>query len=103
MGDRIYSVEKTIAEMSTNGVGKYTRIRWHAKKITSTREQKCNHCGYDKHVETCHIKSIGDFPKTTKMSVVNDPSNLILLCPNCHWKMDHPKCVPRDFHPAPIA
>ena len=49
----------------------------------------CEQCGWKHHVEVCHIKSISDFSKDTVVSVINDRSNLKLLCPNCHWLFDH--------------
>lgn len=55
-----------------------------AKRITA-----CEKCGYDKHVEVCHIKSISDFSLSTKLSEINSETNLIILCPNCHWEFDH--------------
>jgi len=57
---------------------------------------KCSHCGYDKHVEIAHIKPIKDFDLTTKISVINDPNNIIPLCPNCHWEFDHHNKRPPD-------
>jgi hypothetical protein len=44
---------------------------------------QCSHCGYDKHVEIAHIKAIKDFSLNTH------PTNIIALCPNCHWEFDH--------------
>lgn len=55
-----------------------------AKKITT-----CEKCGYDKHVEVCHIKPISEFSLNTKISEINSETNLIILCPNCHWEFDH--------------
>jgi 5-methylcytosine-specific restriction endonuclease McrA len=49
----------------------------------------CRNCGYDKHVEICHIRSISSFPDDIPIPVVNDLSNLVALCPNCHWEFDH--------------
>ena len=48
----------------------------------------CNNCGYDKHVELCHIKPISSFVDTDKVKDVNCEENLIQLCPNCHWEFD---------------
>lgn len=42
-----------------------------------------------KHIEVCHIRPIADYPPDTLLSVINDTSNLIGLCPNCHWEFDH--------------
>ena len=69
---------------------KYSIIKNHAREITKNKEQKCSKCGYDKHVETCHIKEISSFSLDTLVTEINHPDNLLLLCPNCHWTMDHP-------------
>ncbi len=49
----------------------------------------CANCGYDKHVEICHVQAINSFPEETPVAVINDLSNLVALCPNCHWELDH--------------
>lgn len=49
----------------------------------------CANCGYDTHVEICHIKPINSFSPETPVAVINDLSNLAALCPNCHWELDH--------------
>ena len=46
----------------------------------------CANCGYNKHVEICHIIPIASFPEDTKIKDINSPSNIIQLCPNCHWE-----------------
>lgn len=71
------------------GANRYSPIRDHARKVTGNRLQKCIICGYDRHIETCHIKEIKEFSPDTKIGIVNDPSNLVLLCPNHHWELDH--------------
>ena len=62
------------------------RARATAKKLGWN---KCSKCPYDKHFEVGHIKPIKDFDESTLLSVINHPSNLIALCPNCHWEHDH--------------
>jgi len=49
----------------------------------------CCKCGYTKHFEICHVQPIQGFPPDIPMSVVNSPENLVALCPNCHWELDH--------------
>lgn len=86
----VHVSERTIEEVIKNkGPNRYGLIRHHARKITQNRKQICQKCGYSLHVDTCHIKEIKDFPLNTKISVVNHIDNLILLCKNCHWEMDH--------------
>lgn len=53
----------------------------------------CACCGYDKHVELAHIKSVSSFDVNTLVSVVNAEENVIQLCPNCHWEFDN---LPRE-------
>lgn len=56
-------------------------------------DKPCAHCGYEDHVELAHIKAVSTFPDTATIREVNSPENIIQLCPNCHWRMDHPKKV----------
>lgn len=71
---------------------RYRKIRHHAHEVArrSLGIQQCSRCPYDKHVELAHIKGISSFDPATKLNVVNDPSNLMWLCPNCHWEFDNP-------------
>ena len=55
----------------------------------SGKPKLCYRCGYSKHIEVCHVRSIQDFPEDTPMRIVNAPENLVALCPNCHWELDH--------------
>ena len=70
---------------------KYSNIREAAKTIykKSNRPNKCERCNYKLHYEICHIKPIYMFDLKTPISIINDPNNLIALCPNCHWEMDN--------------
>jgi len=50
----------------------------------------CDYCGYDRHVDVCHIKPIHEFDNSySRVIEVNNPLNLICLCPNHHWELDH--------------
>ena len=53
------------------------------------KAKPCAKCGYDKHVELCHIKSMSSFPDSALVKVVNNRKNIIQLCPNCHWEFDN--------------
>ena len=67
----------------------YSYIRWHARTIVAKqRTKQCQLCGYSKHAELAHIKGISNFTDDSKLSEINNPSNLIFLCPNCHWEYD---------------
>lgn len=71
------------------GSNRYGVVRSHAKLVAKDLPKICRICRYDKHVEICHIKDISEFPLETKVGVVNSLSNLIFLCPNCHWEFDN--------------
>lgn len=91
---RIKSNKWTVADatyVNHHKSSAFALIRSRAR--TSVKEElknpSCESCGYSKHVEVCHIKGIADFPEDTPIYVVNNRSNLKLLCPNCHWELDH--------------
>lgn len=50
---------------------------------------KCYICGYDKHVEVAHLKSVSSFTDDIKIKEINSIDNLIGLCPNHHWEYDN--------------
>lgn len=70
---------------------KNSRIRNLSRRIykLSGKPECCMVCGYDKHFEVCHIKAISSFPKTATVGEINNINNLIALCPNHHWELDH--------------
>lgn len=49
----------------------------------------CYVCNYELHVELCHIKAISDFDDSATIGEVNDKSNIVQLCRNCHWEYDN--------------
>ena len=67
----------------------YALIRSRARAIMKNKPQVCAKCGYNKHVEVAHVKSISEFTKETLLEEVNAIPNLMLLCPNCHWEFDN--------------
>lgn len=68
-----------------------TQIRKLAQKIfeESEKEYKCPICGYNKHIEIAHIKAVADFDDNSTIAEINNPNNLIGLCPNHHWEYDN--------------
>ena len=78
---------------STFARHKYQKIRHHAHRVAKfyKLEKRCMVCTYGNHVELCHIIPIAKFNKDTLLSVVNSPDNLVFLCPNHHWDLDHGK------------
>lgn len=75
----------------------FAKVRSRARTVCKSREQKCAHCNYNKHVEVAHIKAISDFNEDTLISIINHPNNLILLCPNCHWEFDNLNGRPEEI------
>lgn len=69
----------------------HNRIRDHAKRVMreELKNAVCARCGYSNHVEICHLKPIRDFDPDDLLIKVNEKSNLVLLCPNCHWELDN--------------
>lgn len=51
-------------------------------------DPKCEICGYNSHVEVCHIIASSKFNDDAKLSEINRIENLIGLCPNHHWEFD---------------
>lgn len=62
-----------------------------ARKIyeNSDKPKQCQNCGYDKHYQVCHIKSVAELDDHAVIFEVNNIDNLLALCPNCHWEFDH--------------
>lgn len=52
-------------------------------------KQPCENCGYNKHVELCHITPLKDTPLNTTLEQVNHKNNIKVLCRNCHWEFDN--------------
>lgn len=88
-----YNTEDTIADIQYHEHHRsacYARIRSRARSIAkSLNWNSCRFCGYNKHIEIAHIKSISSYSIDTQINIVNHPSNLIPLCRNCHWELDH--------------
>ncbi len=51
--------------------------------------QACVVCGYRLHVEVAHRKAVSTFPGDSTLAEINHVDNLVALCPNHHWELDH--------------
>lgn len=85
---------KTIKELKKDGNANkygYPMIRQDSRRkyIKSNKPMKCHVCGYDLHIDVCHIKDIKNFEENTLIKIVNDLNNLIALCKNHHWEFDN--------------
>ena len=67
----------------------YSNIRSSARAYsTYFYPTQCMICGYDKHYEVCHIQPLTTLKDNEPIYNINKLSNLIHLCPNCHWELD---------------
>jgi hypothetical protein len=72
-----------------NGVRRPSGISELARRMYLIKGMTCTQCGYPHHVQACHIKPVRDFPNSALLTEINAPENIALLCPNCHWELDH--------------
>lgn len=91
--DTIFDSDMTKGELfrrRKNYQSARSSIRNHAQKIfdASTSPKVCAICGYDTHIEVCHIIPVSDFSDDTLLSKINSLSNLVGLCPTHHWEFD---------------
>lgn len=63
-------------------------IRQHARRVYDGPNE-CLLCGYNFHVDICHVRDISDFPETALVAEINSADNLIALCKNHHWEFDN--------------
>lgn len=78
-------------------------IQKHARRLflQSTDRHACDVCGYDKHFDVAHRRSVSDFPDDTTIAEINAITNLRPLCPNHHWEYDNGLLVEAGgFEPA---
>lgn len=83
-----YWDKESLKNLHTSSKNAHIRAlaRSNLKHLTSL---PCANCGYDKHVELCHIKAVSKFLPSDKVGDVNSEKNIIQLCRNCHWEFDN--------------
>ncbi len=92
-------ISTLLTENRTKGDLFNNRMTWQSARSTirknacnvfekSKKEYRCALCGYDKHIEIAHIKSVSDFDNSAEIKEINHIDNLIGLCPNHHWEYD---------------
>lgn len=52
-------------------------------------EKCCFVCGYSNHIDVCHIVPVNQFRDNAFIFEINHLDNLVGLCPNHHWELDH--------------
>lgn len=90
MGGRANQTIEDVITRTGHRSSANVRVREHARYVGRMHNMnKCRVCGYTLHVEICHLTPISSYPITTKLSEVNNPRNLVALCPNHHWELDN--------------
>lgn len=86
----------TLADVSkkcaSNGIApsyKHSYVRNHCRAVNAHLQKRCQVCSYDRHVEYCHVKAISTFPERSLISDINHETNIMVLCRNHHWELDH--------------
>lgn len=75
--------------INRSGANTYDNIRCNARLYSKYfYPLECMLCGYNKHYEVCHVKDLKDFTREETIYEINHKTNLIHLCPNCHWEFD---------------
>lgn len=67
-----------------------SKIRCHARRIAKSNGilSRCQVCSYSLFVDCAHKRPVKNFPNDARLSEINNPSNLIGLCPNHHKEYD---------------
>lgn len=92
---KIQVLETTIGELRKKHKLKFGK--WYSAEIRNhcrnhnlnLTKLPCQKCGYDKHVELCHIIPVNNFDDSSTIGEINNPNNLVVLCPNHHWEFDN--------------
>lgn len=87
----------TLADLKKSGSRNAydTVVRSHARSVALRAGllKKCAICGYNLYVDCCHLTPVCEFAESTTLGIVNRPNNLVGLCRNHHWELDHDKLV----------
>ncbi len=68
----------------------FNHIRTHARSLYPKElSNPCERCRYPHHVQVCHVQGVATFPDTATLGEINARENVFILCPNCHWELDH--------------
>lgn len=60
-----------------------------AQYAASGRPRRCEVWGYERHVNVAHRKPVSAFRAEATLAEINRIGNLVALCPNHHWELDH--------------
>jgi predicted restriction endonuclease len=56
--------------------------------LANNGQMVCKVCGESRVIDICHIKPISQFSEDTNIEEINNPDNLIALCPTHHRILD---------------
>ncbi len=77
---------KRKGEVAAQNIRAYARAAY-AKLICPN--PSCEVCGYNRTTtDIAHIRAVADFPNSATVAEINQLSNLISLCKNCHTEFD---------------
>lgn len=95
-----FSIEnKMLSDLAYGkGSNKFSAVHDHSRRKFNQSNNVCTNCQWPEHIEVCHIKPVASFPLSALVSEVNDASNIVLLCPNCHWMLDHGRLLFYEPH-----
>lgn len=82
---------------------KATTIRSDARaRNVKILSDKCwnKNCNYQGDTELCHIKSVRMFDASATLCEINSPTNVVILCRNCHWEFDNGHLLLTDIETA---
>jgi len=86
----LYRTKGELFSNRSNWQSARSSIQKNARRIfmKSSIKKECFICGYEKHIEICHKKSVSEFSDDTLIGEINNIDNLVGLCPNHHWEYD---------------
>ncbi len=67
----------------------FCEVRAYCRLRNDKLRTACQVCGYSTHVDLCHLTPLASFPLTATLGEVNAPENILVLCRNHHWELDH--------------
>jgi predicted restriction endonuclease len=67
----------------------YCAVRQRARTVAKQLGwSSCYICGYGPNIQIAHIKPINTFPLSAPINLISDVTNIVPLCPNCHFEYD---------------
>lgn len=82
-------VAKRYSQIGISPSYRHAYVRYHCHRLNRHLQKRCQICGYDTHVELCHIKAISSFDLSATLDEVNASTNIAVLCRNHHWELDN--------------